>query len=71
MSCVADNGEYHKAQEDGLRHRAPQFTPGERLEPMIALSKRGGWLLLYLRWASRDENRRAGAGGGGTCLWPG
>jgi hypothetical protein len=47
--------EYHKAQKTGCKIEGPQFTKAERLQPMIGLLSVVAWLLIYLRWASRDE----------------
>jgi hypothetical protein len=47
--------EFHKAQTTGCDIEGPQFTTAAAMKPMIGLLSVVAWLLLYLRWASRNE----------------
>jgi hypothetical protein len=47
--------EFHKAQKTGCDMEGPQFTTAQAMKPMIGLLSVVAWLLMYLRWAGRDE----------------
>ncbi len=46
---------YHKGQKTGCGVEGPQFTTKQAMEPMIGVLSVVAWLLMYLRWAGRDE----------------
>jgi len=51
--------DYHKAQKTGCRVEGPQFTTVGALRPTVGVLSVVAWLLLRLRWLSRQEHRAA------------
>jgi Transposase DNA-binding len=49
--------EYHKGQKTGCDIEKPQFTKLERLLPVVGVLSVVAWLLMRLRWLSRDPQR--------------
>jgi hypothetical protein len=47
--------EYHKGQKTGCSIEGPQLTTTAALAPLIGVLSVVAWLLMYLRWAGRDE----------------
>jgi Transposase DNA-binding len=48
--------EFHKAQKTGCAIEGPQFTTAGAMRPMVGLLSAVAWLLLRLRWASRQAS---------------
>ena len=47
--------EFHKGMKTGCHVEGPQFETTGAMEPMIGVLSVVAWLLMYLRWAGRDE----------------
>ncbi len=51
--------EFHKGKKTGCEIEGPQFTTKGAMEPMIGVLSVVAWMLMYLRWAGRDEEAAA------------
>jgi hypothetical protein len=51
--------EYHKAQKTGCQVEGPQFTTVQALQPTIGVLSVVAWLLLRLKWLSRQDETAA------------